>query len=442
MKIPPYALTRAPEGAALADRQSRLRGARDRAAPVSYGAAAKPESAVPHPDLPLQLLGGLSPAQFMRRYWQRRPLLIRQAIPGLRPPVPAAELRRMARRDDVQSRLIWREGGQWCMEPGPFARLPAAGSAGWTLLVQSVEQYHDAASDLMQRFRFVPDARLDDLMISIAGDAGGVGPHFDSYDVFLLQAQGRRRWRIGRQRDLSLEPGLPLKILRDFVPEEEYLLEPGDMLYLPPQVAHDGVAEGGGCMTISVGFRAPDRAALARGMLEAAAEQVAARAGLGAGPYGDPPLPGPDLSARYRDPGQPAACHPAELPQRLLDETLAAAARVSLDEALAARFLGCWLTEPHREAVFDEPATPPPDLAAGWPAAGALRLDRRTRMLYRGRELFINGERAPVPASPLLRRLADERRLDCAAPACRRASPAERGCLVQWLDNGWLHYVM
>src|SRR5690606_37857564 len=123
---------------------------------------------------------------------------------------------------------------------------------------------------LIRAFRFIPDARLDDAMFSIAGDGGGVGPHFDSYDVFLLQAQGRRRWRISRQKDLSLDPAAPLKILSDFRPDEEFVLEPGDMLYLPPHIAHDGIAQGAGCMTISIGFRAPSRLELARGLLETA----------------------------------------------------------------------------------------------------------------------------------------------------------------------------
>ena len=126
----------------------------------------------------------------------------------------------------------------------------------WTLLVQGVNLHDDRAHALMNRFRFIPDARLDDLMISYATDGGGVGAHFDSYDVFLLQVHGKRRWRIGAQRDLSLKPGLPLKVLQHFDAEEEWVLEPGDMLYLPPHIAHDGVAEGE-CMTASIGFRAP-----------------------------------------------------------------------------------------------------------------------------------------------------------------------------------------
>ncbi|MFQ1064663.1 ribosomal protein uL16 3-hydroxylase [Bordetella trematum] len=390
-------------------------------------------------DQPLTLLGGLSPEVFMRRYWQRKPLLIRQAIPGVKPPESITSLRKMARRDDVESRLIWREDGQWQMENGPFARLPKPAEPDWTLLVQSVDQHSDAAAELMQRFRFIPDARLDDLMISVASDGGGVGPHFDSYDVFLLQVAGTRRWRYGRQKDLSLEPGLPLKILSQFEPEHEAVLEPGDMLYLPPQAAHDGVAIGDGCVTVSIGFRAPTQAMLARGLLEAAADQAMARIGLLGGPYGEPALPGPRLDGLYRDPGQPATAQPAALPDALVQTTLATLDKLRFDDALAARFLGCWLTEPNQMAVFDSPQEHV-ELEHDWPDRGRLTLDRRSRMLYRDKQLFINGETAMVRAEPALRLLADARRLDCADPACRKLSDEARSCLADWLDSGWLHY--
>ncbi|ANY17201.1 cupin [Bordetella pseudohinzii] len=390
-------------------------------------------------DQPLALLGGLSPNDFMRRHWQRKPLLIRQAIPGFKPPETLAALKKLARRDDVESRLIWREQGQWQMENGPFARLPKASEPDWTLLVQSVDLHSDAAAELMQRFRFVPDARLDDLMISIASDGGGVGPHFDSYDVFLLQAAGKRRWRYGRQKDLSLQPDLPLKILSRFEPEHEAVLEPGDMLYLPPQAAHDGVALGDDCMTISIGFRAPTQAALARGLLEAAADQAMARIGLLGGPYGEPALPGPRLDGLYRDPGQAATRHPAALPDALVQATLDTLSKLRFDDALAARFLGCWLTEPSQLAVFDSPEASV-DLEDGWPAQGRLVLDRRSRMLYRGKQLFINGETAMAPAEAALKQLADARALDCGDPRCARLSDEARSCLADWLDAGWLHY--
>jgi len=384
-----------------------------------------------NPDLPLALLGGLTPAEFMRRYWQRKPLLIRQAIAGFKAPLSVAQVKRLARRDEVESRLVWREADHWQMEHGPFARLPAAREPGWSLLVQSVDQHDDATAELLHQFRFVPDARLDDLMISVASDQGGIGPHFDSYDVFLLQGQGKRRWRISRQKNLRLIPDLPLKILAHFEPEAEYVLEPGDMLYLPPHIAHDGVALGGGCMTLSIGFRAPSQATLARGLLEAAADQLSARAGEPCGPYGEPPLPGPNLSAMYR-----ATAAPAELPATLVQQALGALARVKFDEALAARFLGCWLTEPHRNAVFAAPAQEPPDLTQHWPQAGHLRLDRRSRMLYRNKQLFINGEAATTTPNAALRKLADERHLNLADPLCRTLNHAQRRLLTQW----WLHW--
>jgi len=373
----------------------------------------------------------------MKTYWQRKPLVIRQAFTGFKPPVSTAALKKMSRRDDVESRLVWRERGQWQMDRGPFARLPKASEPDWSLLVQSVDIQDDAACALMNQFRFVPDARLDDLMFSLATIGGGVGPHFDSYDVFLLQGQGRRRWQISQQRDLTLISGLSLKILKNFIPEEEFVLEPGDMLYLPPQAAHDGVALDNDCMTISIGFRAPDQAALARGMLEAAADQIVARAGLASGPYGEPPLPGPKLDALYRDAGQEASAHPAEIPDGLIDAAVQAVSKIQFNAALAQRFLGCWLTEPNQAAVFDS------DYGVGDQEAPYTHwaLDRRTRMLYRGKHLFINGEVAPVAAETGLKILADARELSGADPAAQKLSPEAVDTLTEWLSAGWIHLV-
>lgn len=392
-----------------------------------------------NPDKPLTLLGGLSPAQFMKTYWQKKPLLIRQAIPDFKSPVSVAALKKMSKQDEVESRLIQREKDQWQMDCGPFNRLPKASTPDWTLLVQSVDIHNDAACALMNQFRFVPDARLDDLMISLATVGGGVGPHFDSYDVFLLQAHGRRRWQFGQQSDLSLVEGLPLKILSDFVPEQEFVLEPGDMLYLPPQAAHDGVALDE-CMTISIGFRAPDEAALARGMLEAAADQIVARAGLASGPYGEPPLPGPKLDALYRDPKQVATVHPAEIPDGLIQTAVKAVSKIQFNEALAHRFLGCWLTEPNQAAVFDSYEDHEDNDDEDEPYTHWV-LDRRTRMLYRGKQLFINGEVAAVEAESGLKILADERALAGSNPAAKKFSQDAVEALADWLDAGWIHLV-
>ena len=185
-------------------------------------------------DEPLPLLGGLSPTQFMRRHWQKKPLLVRQALPGIGAPLPRAELFALAARDDVESRLVQRHATGWSLRHGPLPRraLPPLSRPAWTLLVQGLDLHLQAAHELLARFRFVPGARLDDLMLSYASDGGGVGPHLDSYDVFLLQVHGRRRWRVGRPADAAFVEGLPLKILRRFEPEHDWLLEPGDLLWI------------------------------------------------------------------------------------------------------------------------------------------------------------------------------------------------------------------
>ena len=366
--------------------------------------------------LPLALLGGLSPQRFMQRHWQKKPLLVRAAVPGLQPLLDRNALFALAARDDVESRLVVRSGNGWKMRSGPLPRrsLPALSQRDWTLLVQGVDLHDEAAHRLLSQFRFIPDARVDDLMISWATDGGGVGPHFDSYDVFLLQVQGRRRWRIGRQRDLSLQEGVPLKILAHFEPEQEYLLEPGDMLYLPPRYAHEGSAEGE-CQTYSIGFRAPPRGELARELLERLAEDADNAAD----------------GALYRDQGALATASPGAVPAAMqrfaADAVLAALA----DPSALDRALGEFLTEPKPAVWFDA--------APASPLLGALRLDRRSRMMHDARHVFLNGEswRAAGRDAVLMRQLADRRELSAAQ--VRRASEGARDLLGEWCAAGWLH---
>jgi 50S ribosomal protein L16 3-hydroxylase len=368
----------------------------------------------PRYDARLTLLAGLTPTEFLRRHWQRKPLVIRGAIPGLKPLLTRAQLFRLAGRDDVESRLVVRSANGYTLEHGPLARsaLPGVERPGWTLLVQGVDLHDDAVHALLQRFRFVSDARLDDLMMSWASDGGGVGPHVDSYDVFLLQAQGLRRWRIGRAASSQLRRDSPLKILRRFVPDEDHILAAGDMLYLPPGWAHEGVAEGGDCQTYSIGFRAPRRAELAA--------ELAERLALG---YDD--------VVAYRDPKPAATQRPARIPAALEAFASGAIARLVHRPGGLARALGETLTEPKRAVRFEEPA-------ARWRAAGVV-LDRRTRMMYDERHVFINGESlsAGGRTASVLRRLADLRCLD--ASAVRRADRAARSHLARWFAKGWLH---
>ena len=367
---------------------------------------------------PLTLLGGISPERFMKQYWHKKPLLVRQAMPQVKPVLGRTELFELAAQDEVQSRLVIQDGGSWRLKHGPFQRraLPPLKRPGWTLLVQGVDLHQELAHALVQAFRFVPDCRLDDLMISYATDGGGVGPHFDSYDVFLLQVQGSRRWRIGRQKDLSLQADVPLKILAEFAPEQEFLLEAGDMLYLPPRYAHDGVAVGE-CMTCSIGFRAPQQGELARELLQRLADDA-------------PELVGDSL---YRDPHQPATLSPAEIPMAVQTFAREAILGVLQDPLALARTLGELLTEPKSEVWFERPGL------ADTTQPGALRLDRRTKMMFDAKHVFINGEafRAGGKDATLIRLLADQRRLNAAQVGA--LSVAAQALLLQWIAAGWVH---
>ena len=217
-----------------------------------------------NPDTPLQLLGGLTAREFLRDYWQKKPLLVRQAIPDFESPISPDELAGLALEEEVESRLVIEHGERpWELQRGPFNEdtfqdLP---ERDWTLLVQAVDQFVPEVAELLEDFKFLPKWRIDDLMISFAAPGGGVGPHFDNYDVFLLQAQGHRRWQVGQMcdSDSPLLTHADLKILAQFEPTDEWVLAPGDMLYLPPCLAHCGTAEDD-CMTYSVGFRAPSAA--------------------------------------------------------------------------------------------------------------------------------------------------------------------------------------
>ena len=367
----------------------------------------------------LPLLGGISPSEFMTRYWQRKPLLVRQAIPNFKPLLSRNELFALGAQADVESRLVvGANGGQrdWQMQRGPFAKraIPKLTERDWTLLVQGVDLHSDAVSALMQQFRFVPDARLDDVMISYATDGGGVGPHFDSYDVFLLQAHGQRRWRIGRQKDLTLMPNMPLKILANFEPEHDWILNPGDMLYLPPRYAHDGIAMGE-CMTYSVGFRVPQKGDLARELLVRISEDAE-------------DLVGCNL---YQDAKQPAVSKPSEIPAGLV-EFAKDALKQSLKDPLALpRALGEYLTEPKANVWFEAGDVPK--------RLKSVKLDRRSRMMYDKHHIFLNGEswRAAGADAALMRRLADQRELS--GDQLAQASGDALSLLRDWCEDGWLH---
>jgi len=364
------------------------------------------------------LLGGLTPADFLSRYWQRRPLLVRSALPGFRDPVGVAGLFRIASSPDAESRIVQRDGRTWRLAQGPFgtARLHRMPAGRWTLLVHGVNHFVPQADRLMRRFAFISFARLDDVMVSYAAPGGGVGPHADSYDVFLVQGQGRRRWRIAPPAEQRLDPRAPLKLLTHFAPAAEWILAPGDMLYLPPGWAHDGVALEP-CLTYSIGFRAPTAQELAVAYLQYLEDRV-------------------ERAGRYRDPGIRPQRHPARLGDEIIERCIRLLRGLPGTRAAQTRFLGRYLSEPKPHVKFRRPARPLEARAfVRALARRGARLAPATIMLYRGRMLYVNGEEIPAgSAAGMLRRLADRRAI--APPA--RVAPHAATLLHAWYIFGYL----
>src|SRR5258706_2468495 len=328
-----------------------------------------------------KLLGGLTARDFLARHWQKRPLFVRRAVaaPAL---VDARALMALARRDEVESRIVQRRGRRWNTEHGPFAKIKAS-KINWSVLVNGVNHHVAGAEELLRRFFFVPQARLDDVMVSYATPGGGVGPHVDSYDVFLIQGTGRRRWRIGRR---------------------VFVAGPGDLIYVPPGLRHDGVALEP-CFTYSIGFRAPRGAELGAAFLDWLHER-----GL------------PD--ARYRDPGLRPASRPGRIPPELTIFARKFLATIRWTHADVARFLGEYLTQPKPHVVFRPAAA-----KGSW-----IRLDAKTQLLYSGDRFFINGESLSLPARDRarLRELADRRGI----AAKHLASQSK--LIREWRRAGWL----
>lgn len=369
--------------------------------------------------MPDPLLNGLTPGQFLRRHWQKKPLLARNALPDIAQLVSRRDLFELAQDPEIESRLVTRHGRRWILAHGPFRKsaLDRLPRRNWTLLVQGVDQALPRAQSLLSRFSFIPYARLDDLMVSYAPPGGGVGPHFDSYDVFLLQGAGRRRWRLSRQHDLHLEDKAPLKILRDFRPSREHVLAPGDLLYLPPRHAHNGIALEE-CITLSVGFRAPSAQELGSRFLDFLQDGLA--------------LPG-----RYADPGLRPARHPAQIPQPMLRGLMHLLDPLRWKRNDLLRFIGTDLSTPKAHVAFRPPRRALARAAFRKAAIRqGLQLAPATILLYQGAHFYCNGESfAPeVRARRLLRRLADRKSL----PPGIAGFDAAAGMLHDWYRAGYL----
>ncbi|MDT3709609.1 MAG: cupin domain-containing protein [Pseudomonadaceae bacterium] len=364
-------------------------------------------------DAPLQILGGLSAREFLRDYWQKKPLLIRQAIPDFQSPISPDELAGLSLEEEVESRLVIEHGDSpWELRRGPFAedtyqQLP---ERDWTLLVQAVDQLVPEVAELLGQFRFLPNWRIDDVMISYAAPGGGVGPHFDNYDVFLLQAHGQRRWRIGQMCDSDsalLEHG-DLRILADFQGTDEWVLEPGDMLYLPPRLAHFGTAEDA-CMTYSVGFRAPSAAEVLTHFTDFLAQFL------------------PD-EERYGDSDLQPSDDPYQIQSDALERLKRLLAEHMGDERLLLTWFGQFMTEPRYPERIEGVELTEQDLRAALADGAVLVRNPAARMAWSeidlGLLLFASGQSRLLPIQ-----LRDLLKLICSADALHEDN------LAPWLGD-------
>ncbi|MDF9619579.1 cupin domain-containing protein [Pseudomonas entomophila] len=364
-------------------------------------------------DTPLQLLGGLTAREFLRDYWQKKPLLVRQAFPDFVSPIDGDELAGLALEEEVESRLVLEHGERpWELRRGPFAEDAFADlpERDWTLLVQAVDQFVPEVAELLEEFRFLPSWRIDDVMISYAAPGGSVGPHFDNYDVFLLQAEGKRNWKVGQMcnSDSALIDHADLRILADFEQSDEWTLEPGDMLYLPPRLAHYGVAEGE-CMTYSVGFRAPSAAEVLTHFTDFLGQFL------------------PD-EERYSDADAQPVSDPHQIQHDALDRLKALIDKHMADKDLLLTWFGQFMTEPrYPEQVVGEELSEQELL--DYLGQGAILIrNPSARMAWSefGDDLllFASGRSCPLPG-----KLRELLKLICSADALHSEN------LAQWLQD-------
>ena len=369
-----------------------------------------------NPDLPLQLLGGMTAREFMRDYWQKKPLLIRQAIPDFESPIDADELAGLALEEEVESRLVIEHGERpWELRRGPFAedefgKLP---EREWTLLVQAVDQFVPEVGELLEHFRFLPSWRIDDVMISYAAPGGSVGPHFDNYDVFLLQGAGQRHWQIGQMcdSDSALLEHADLRILADFQATDEWTLEPGDMLYLPPRLAHSGVAVDD-CLTYSVGFRAPSAAEVLTHFTDFLSQYL------------------PD-EERYTDADAQPVSDPHQIQRDALDRLKGLLAEHMSDERMLLTWFGQFMTEPRYPELVVGPELEEEDLLGSLDQGAVLIRNPSARLAWSEVDedllLFASGQSRLLPEH-----LLELLKLVCACDALHQEN------LAQWLadDDG------
>ncbi|WP_375177168.1 cupin domain-containing protein [Marinobacter mobilis] len=382
----------------------------------------------------MELLGGLTIEEFLRDYWQKKPLVIRQALPDYQCPVSADELAGLACEDAVESRIIIENdnGRPWQLHNGPFQpdRFESLPTTHWTLLVQGLDHWVPEIADLLEQFRFIPNWRLDDIMASYAPQGGSVGPHYDQYDVFLLQAEGRRQWTFGGHCDHTSPrvDGTPLRILSAWDGEETVTLEPGDMLYLPPGVGHHGIAEND-CITLSIGFRAPTVDDVLTGFTDFLCSQT-------------------DATAHYSDPDLKPQDNPGTISGGVIDQLSAMVTEAVSDRRQLAFWFGQYATAPKSHDIV-QPSDDPllPEVLTERLAEGeSLRWNEGSRFAYYPLDgetaLFVDGERYLLKgvAQPLAPMLCQSSVLDSAELAHLVSDPTLAELVTALHNQGSLYF--
>ncbi|MDP6968634.1 MAG: cupin domain-containing protein [Gammaproteobacteria bacterium] len=383
--------------------------------------------------LPLTHLGDLPIEEFLRDYWQQKPVCIRNAFANMEPLIAADELAGLSLEPEVESRLVENEGDilDWRLHHGPMQEHDFAKQRDypWTLLVQGVDHFVPAAFDLVAKFRFIPAWRFDDVMISYATKGAGVGAHYDRYDVFLIQGEGQRRWQTGQvcNSESKLAAHKDLCLLQDFVTEQTFDLHPGDLLYIPPLVAHQGVALSDNCMTYSVGFRAPSHSEVMGGFADFIGQQLS-----------------PDLRLCNSLQPQPAG----EISANDL-ANLRAVINQQLNDENLAQWFGCMTTEPKNSSLdYSEEAMDKAELATIMQDAyGVIRVAEGVRLAYTwqgdgGMTLFAQGEAIACPpeATDLAMALANQLVIEVTDLACLITTEASQALLLVLHNQGWIYF--
>ena len=374
------------------------------------------------------ILGKTSVNDFLKNYWQKKPLLIKNAIPNFVSPITESDLFIIAQNEEAVSRLIEHKQGIWQVKYGPFKKsdLPKKTNIPWTILVQNINHYFPFAESFLNLFKFIPYARLDDLMISYATKKGSVGPHFDSYDVFLFQAQGAREWKISDQKKFTLDKQSSIKIITNFKSKNSWVLKPGDMLYLPPNIGHWGISQSDDCVTYSIGFRAPGTFEIQSKFLDFIQDHLIT-----------------NENEIYKDPNLTPQKNPAEISSNMTKAMRNIVDSLRWDKSSINHFIGQLLSEPIENSIFE--TRKPLSLKAFEKSIvhKTLRLNSKTRMLFIKNNFYINGEFIKIDKkyTSFLKQLANDREISLESTLNKRDLNALGIVLLPLYVAGFIDFI-